>query len=579
MSLRKVAALLGGGEQKLELGQKPGQVPALFQKPKKLSKKGKKTFNSFKKKFDPSTVANMMGKPLGDTTSYGLTGKKAPGTDKTVKPDIKISPDTIKSLMDIDKANHTKLTEDQGQRMKTGDGVADILAKIVNFMKKSREEVIEQRQISDLQKEEQLAKEKREQDEFLQGLGTKSKTSKPGSSGGAPEPGETPLEVKGTNLESASKATRLAKPETASRIESRNQAIAAQRTKSDGDKGSSLLSNITNKVTSLIGDAASTVGGVAVSGVSRIGSFLKGLVTPATRTAGSTAASTGSTATKVAGTSIAGAAGLTISKETGATSVEEAIRKVGQVVQNDPKPGFTSYGIFGMNSSGSIQSFVKENPQFNLTARPATPEFDNQWRAAAAANAQAMYDAQRAWHKKHVFDRAVTDMGKLLPTNLANDPGVIIYMSDRRNQYGQAQETAALKYASSARTPEEFINKMTEYDAANIDSAFAAFLETNKDTREKTRDALLKGLQKRKTFSLQHIDTSGEKLDKTSRENADGKKDINKSQNSVIINNTQTVLNNRTENRINIFHEPLSTDSSLVMDYQNMAVPYQELKW
>ena len=579
MSVRKLAALLGGGEQKLELGQKPGQVPALFQKPKKLSKKGKKTFNSFKKKFDPSTVANMMGKPLGDTTSYGLTGKKAPGTDKTVKPDIKISPDTIKSLMDIDKANHTKLTEDQGQRMKTGDGVADILAKIVNFMKKSREEVVKQREISDLLREEQLAKEKREQDEFLQGLGTKSKTSKPGSSGGATEPGETPLEVKGTNLESASKATRLVKPDTASRIDSRNQAIAVQRTKSDGDKGSSLLSNITNKVTSLIGDAASTVGGVAVSGVSRIGSFLKGLVTPAARTTGSTAASTGSTATKIAGTTIAGAAGFTISGETGARTREAAIQKVGQIVPNDPKPGVSSYGVFGLNSSGSVQTFVKENPQFNLTARPATPEFDNQWRAASAANAQAMYDAQMAWYEKHIVAPLSGDLNKVLPANIANDPKVHVFMADRRNQYGQAQEVAAFKYASVATTPQEFINRVAEYDKAHVDSAFQTYLETHKENRAKIREALVRRIENRRSFSLEFNDTSGEKLDKTSRENADGKKDIKKSQNSVIINNTQTVLNNRTENRINIFHEPLSTDSSLVMDYQNMAVPYQELKW
>jgi hypothetical protein len=564
MSVRKLAALLGGGEQKLELGQKPGQVPALFQKPKKLSKKGKKTFNAFKKKFDPSTVANMMGKPLGDTTSYGLTGKNAPKGEKTAKPDIKISPDTIKSLMDIDKANHTKLTEDQGQRMKTGDGVADILAKIVNFMKKSREQVIEQRQISDLLKEEQLAKEKREQDEFLQSISGKNKTSKPSSSGGGSEPGESPLEVKGTNLESASKTTRLVKPETASRIESRNQSISEQRKKSSEDKGSSLLSNITNKVTGLISEAASTVGSLAIGGAAKVGNFLKG------------SGGTATTAAAIAGTTITGAAGLTIAGETGATTKEGALKKVGQVVPNDPKPGVSSYGIFGINSGGSVQTFVKENPQFNLNSKPGTKQFDDEWKAAASANPEAMYDAQMAWYKKHVVAPLATDLSKVLPKDIASDPRVVVFMADRRNQYGQVEEKNAFSYASNARTPQEFIRKVSEYDAAHIDTAFRTYLQTHQGAG---RSGILNRIEKRKNYSLEVDEKTGEKLEKSSKENADGKKDINKSQNSVIINNTQTVLNNRTENRINIFHEPLSTDSSLAMDYQNMAVPYQELKW
>lgn len=561
MSVRKVAALLGGGEQKLELGQKPGQVPALFQKPKKLSRKGKKTFNAFKKKFDPSTIANMMGKPLGDTTSYGLTGKNAPGGNKTAKPDIKISPDTIKSLMDIDKANHTKITEDQGQRMKTGDGVADILAKIVNFMKKSREEVVKQREISDLQREEQEAKEKREQAEFLQSIGNKNKTGKTSSSGGASEPGETPLEVKGTNLENASKVTRVSKPATASRVDSRNQSPSVKRTTPEESKGTSLLSSITSKVTGLISEAASTVGSLAVGGAARVGSVLKG-------TAGN--------ATAIAGTTITGAAGLTIAGETGATTKEGALKKVGQVVPNDPKPGVSSYGIFGINSGGSVQTFVKENPQFNLKSTPGTKQFDEEWKAASAANPEVMYEAQMTWYKKHVVSPLATDLIKVLPKDIASDPRVIVFMADRRNQYGGVEEKNAFSYAASARTPQEFIKKVSEYDATHIDTAFRTYLQTHQGAG---RTGILNRIEKRKNYSLQVDENTGEKLDKSSKENLDGKKDMKKGQNAVIINNTQTVLNNRSETRINIFHEPLSTDNSSFMDYQNMAMPYQETKW
>ena len=56
-----------------------------------------------------------------------------------------------------------------------------------------------------------------------------------------------------------------------------------------------------------------------------------------------------------------------------------AIKNVGQIVSNDPDPKTKSYGVFGINSGGSVQTFVKDNPQFDLSANPASEEFDKQW--------------------------------------------------------------------------------------------------------------------------------------------------------------------------------------------------------
>lgn len=555
MSVRKVAALLGGGEQKLELGQKPGQVPALFQKPKKLSRKGKKTFNAFKKKFDPSTIANMMGKPLGDTTSYGLTGKNTPGGNKTAKPDIKISPDTIKSLMDIDKANHTKITEDQGQRMKTGDGVADILAKIVNFMKKSREEVVKQREITDLQREEQEAKEKREQAEFLQSIGNKNKTGKTSSSGGASEPGETPLEVKGTNLENVSKVTRVSRPATASRVDSRNQSPSTQRTTSDESKGSSLLSNITSKVTGLISEAASTVGSLAVGGAAKVGSFLKG-------SGGTTAATAGIAATGVApnlgsrenGTGKFINSGLFTKIPQADGSVE--VREGGDVAWRNNNPGNIIWSDFARKQGAIGASGSFDNGKYQYAVFP-TREMGEK------AREQLLLGGNSRYYKPN--------------TTIAE--AMRVYGGDTTGNYAAY---VAKAIGVSTQTTIGQLNKEQGQQWMAAISRFERNIPGKVSIAKNDGTTVVppkQSMTQAVTSMPSVTEKTGEKLDKTTKENLDGKKDMKKGQNAVIINNTQTVLNNRSETRINIFHEPLSTDNSPFMDYQNMAVPYQELKW
>ena len=173
---------------------------------------------------------------------------------------------------------------------------------------------------------------------------------------------------------------------------------------------------------------------------------------------------------------ISAAAGLSIERETG-KSPKDAIKQIGQIVNNDPEAGVKSYGVFGINSGGSVQTFVADNPQFGLTAKPASKEFDEQWMKISKERPEEMLNAQLKWFDKNV-EQPTKNM-KNVP--FINDPAVQIYMSDRNNQYGRVMLESALKYANKSKTPEEFIKLMSEFDLMeeNLKKSFTKYLKTN----------------------------------------------------------------------------------------------------
>ena len=252
---------------------------------------------------------------------------------------------------------------------------------------------------------------------------------------------------------------------------------------------------------------------------------------PISKTA-ATAAVAVPTAAKIAGAAILGASGISaaaaisIKGETGKGDIKskkDIIDKAGQVVPNDPKPGVTSYGIFGMNSAaGTVQQFVAENPQFGLTAKPATSEFDKQWKDVAAKKGDEFLDAQLVWHDRHILQPLRSELSTKLPKGVQLNEQILAYMADRRIQYGTTQEKSALQYASTASTPVEWINKMTEYDVSNIGTAFSTYLKTHPGAEK----GLLRRLEIRKSMALSVASDSsvGNKLNSSSKENKDLKK-------------------------------------------------------
>lgn len=256
-------------------------------------------------------------------------------------------------------------------------------------------------------------------------------------------------------------------------------------------------------------------------------------------------APTVATVAKASAPAILGAASISILGETGAKTVDAAIKKGGQVVPNDPKPGVTSYGIFGMNSAaGTASQFAAMNPQFNLTAKPATKEFDEQWKSAFQKDPKAFFDAQLAWYDKAILSPLRNDLQKVLDSNLAQDERIVGYMADRRIQYGKTMEGAALKSASGARTADQFIDKMTEFDLENIGTAFSTYLKNHPNDK----GGLEKRIKMRKEKSLALPITPTKDLSKSSTENADLKKQIDDA--NITNNKVNTVVQNNQTNQI-----------------------------
>jgi hypothetical protein len=179
------------------------------------------------------------------------------------------------------------------------------------------------------------------------------------------------------------------------------------------------------------------------------------------------------------------AANITIAGETGHRG--SLSDRVGQVVPNDPAPGITSYGMLGLNSgpnSQSIQSFVAENPQFGFKSKPATPEFDAEFRKVAATRAQEMYDAQLIWYEKHVYKPTVKLLSNSgISDSIAKDPRVIAYMSDRYDQMNAVGLKRALEHSKNSTTSLEFIDKISEYDLSTIEKSFGTAISNAKDPK------------------------------------------------------------------------------------------------
>src|SRR5882672_8270663 len=141
--------------------------------------------------------------------------------------------------------------------------------------------------------------------------------------------------------------------------------------------------------------------------------------------------------------------------------------------------GSKSYGPFGLNSrSGSAAEFSREHPELGLTAKLGTPEGDVQWRKAAATNPEGMQKAHEDWHQKHIMEGLPESMvSRGIDPNIANDPRVKVYMANRKIQMGGVGLDSVFRQGSTAHSPEEFLEKVSQADKQRIPYSFASYLE------------------------------------------------------------------------------------------------------
>lgn len=154
-----------------------------------------------------------------------------------------------------------------------------------------------------------------------------------------------------------------------------------------------------------------------------------------------------------------------------------------------------SYGNFGLNSGGSAQEFVRQyGDGLGLRGEPGTAEFDASWREAAAKNPQALTDAENRWYQENVATRIGQRLQNIgIPANVASDPRVQAYFSDRVIQQGAASIDGMRKHAARIKAafddsdgdPVKFLKNITEDDGqdAALKSDFPTALRTGRYSR------------------------------------------------------------------------------------------------
>jgi hypothetical protein len=138
--------------------------------------------------------------------------------------------------------------------------------------------------------------------------------------------------------------------------------------------------------------------------------------------------------------------------------------------------GSRSYGNFGLNSRSSSSSAFQFEKVYGaalgLTEKPGTAAFDEQWRAAAEKDPQALRDAELDWYQKNVLSRVTDDLKKVgVSDTVASDPRVVAYFADRVVQQGPGSIVSEKHSArigdawnNSGGDPVSFIKSMSNLD-------------------------------------------------------------------------------------------------------------------
>lgn len=170
---------------------------------------------------------------------------------------------------------------------------------------------------------------------------------------------------------------------------------------------------------------------------------------------------------------------ITARAETGRTSLPEASATIAQ-----DTGGTRSYGIFGLNSGGTIQQFISDNPNLGLTEKPGTDAFDAQWESLVASSPQTIVKAQLEWHERRVVRPAQRSLAKAGFNALSNDPRAVAFVADMVVQYGAGGVGKHLSAASGASTVEQFIGMASQSMRQTLASDFRSFLASNPASRK-----------------------------------------------------------------------------------------------
>lgn len=210
------------------------------------------------------------------------------------------------------------------------------------------------------------------------------------------------------------------------------------------------------------------------------------------------------------GSAPSSAADLSARLETGKSDWREGIKSI-----SPDAGGSLSYGNYGLNSlsGNSLWDFQREYGEgLGLTAAPNTPQFRAQWQTLVSTpeGQQKARAAEVDWYNRFIKARVPGRMAAAgIPTNLASDPRVLTYFSDRAIQMGpervvQHEDRVQRAVAASDGDPEKFLAAMSAQDKASVERDFGKFLGgfSDPERRARAKQGLLNRIDWRHEGSL-----------------------------------------------------------------------------
>jgi hypothetical protein len=571
----------------------------------------------FKKKFSRETVAATVGNPRNATRQMA---QRKPAPTKAMG----IKKPTVGKVGSVDTAFYTKVSAGQHPRLKKGDTLADIPAKLFNLIKRNQDDKRLFFEIyRDIDRPVEIRDEKIRHDEIIQALNARRKRTE--------ELEKSTQESKQNYEKSKAEADKVIKEAKEKAAKSTETVPTPPADASKKPVGTTTVpakpatpAGTTTVPTKPAGTPASSSTTPAVSTKPNTATKQETVTTkpppstkpvepvaPATTpsTATQTTPSTSiSTATKAGaalaagGIGLSAAAKLSLKAEQGVKSSEDALQP-----NNDPKrvqkgefsdpsipkvgaatpdvSNSTSYGLFGINNirskgkdgkpipgTSTMDAFIKDNPQLNLpdpgsNLEPeATKKFNQVWWQVSKQDPKGMLKSQLDFYKNKFENPAIESLNKAgISKEIANNPGVQVYMVDRRIAYGSALLDKATNYAKDAKTPEEFIRLISEFDDTHLrlkdgeGKNIGIYGDKTSDEKYKELEKGLHNRIKTRTASaLEHVNDVGSNLNQSSIQNKDNK--VGQSS-TIIMDNTQTnMIGDGTKKTTQSFVQPTAPD-------------------
>src|SRR5690606_38820088 len=136
--------------------------------------------------------------------------------------------------------------------------------------------------------------------------------------------------------------------------------------------------------------------------------------------------------------------------------------------------GTFSVGALGLNSSGLLPSFLKENGEaMGITAKPGSAEFAAQWEAAVRKDPEDAIGRQLAFHESHVIRPAQSSMQAMGAGAVVNDPRAVSFTSDLIVQYGPQLARKHIAAGKGSKDVAAYVNAVTASTKATLQTDFA----------------------------------------------------------------------------------------------------------